>query len=64
MCKAPLDVYQTLHAKEFFLTLANFYISWADEMEKTKNYKRTNAIYVEGIEKRAAPLSKLENAFR
>ncbi|XP_047474733.1 uncharacterized protein LOC125029042 [Penaeus chinensis] len=62
LCPSPVEIYQTLEAKGMCTGLAEFYMSWAWEIEKVGNYKRADAIYQKGLQCGAKPLDVLEDA--
>lgn len=62
MSSNPLEIYQTMEAKGLCLLLADFYITWAWEMEKAGNFKRAEAIYERGLQAGAQPLSNLQES--
>lgn len=51
-----------MEAKGLCLSLADFYITWAWEMEKAGNFKRAEAILEKGLQVGAKPLSNLQEA--
>ncbi|XP_045132225.1 uncharacterized protein LOC123516686 [Portunus trituberculatus] len=60
----PPEIYQTMEAKNLCLSLADFYINWAWEMEKIGNYKRADAIYEKGLQAGAKPLCSLQESHK
>lgn len=44
--------------------LAEFYMSWAWEIEKVGNYKRADAVYQKGLQSGAKPFDVLEDAHK
>ncbi|XP_063883652.1 uncharacterized protein LOC135112755 [Scylla paramamosain] len=60
----PLEIYQTMEAKSLCLSLADYYINWAWEMEKTGSYKRADAIYEKGLQAGAKPLCNLQESHK
>lgn len=64
LCPSPVEIYQTLEVKGMCTGLAEFYMSWAWEIEKVGNYKRADAIYQKGLQNRAKPFDVLEDAHK
>ncbi|KAL7647716.1 UNVERIFIED_CONTAM: hypothetical protein RMT77_001325 [Armadillidium vulgare] len=59
----PLEIYQTLYAKNIFTELAKFYEIWAWELEQRGNVKKAYSIYSDGCGRKAKPVELLEAAF-
>lgn len=64
LCPSPVEIYQTLEAKGMCTGLAEFYMSWAWEIEKVGNYKRADAVYQKGLQSGAKPFDVLEDAHK
>lgn len=64
LCNEPLDMYSYLHSQEIGISLAQFYISWAEEYEARENFKKADMIFQEGIQRRAEPLERLQSQHR
>ncbi|XP_070787436.1 mitotic checkpoint serine/threonine-protein kinase BUB1 beta [Pituophis catenifer annectens] len=58
-CSEPLDLYSYLHSQAIGTSLAQLYITWAEELETRENYKKADVIFQEGILCKAEPLDKL-----
>ncbi|KAM6467555.1 mitotic checkpoint serine/threonine-protein kinase BUB1 beta isoform 1-T2 [Liasis olivaceus] len=63
-CSEPLDLYSYLHSQAIGTTLAQLYITWAEELEARGNYKKADTIFQEGIFCKAEPLDKLLSQHR
>ncbi|XP_042543556.1 mitotic checkpoint serine/threonine-protein kinase BUB1 beta isoform X1 [Dipodomys spectabilis] len=64
LCNEPLDMYSYLHHQGIGVSLAQFYISWAEEYEARENFKKADAIFQEGIQRKAEPLERLQSQHR
>ncbi|XP_047395879.1 mitotic checkpoint serine/threonine-protein kinase BUB1 beta [Sciurus carolinensis] len=64
LCNEPLDMYSYLHNQGIGISLAQFYISWAEEYEARENFKKADAIFQEGIQRKAEPLERLQSQHR
>ncbi|XP_040825448.1 mitotic checkpoint serine/threonine-protein kinase BUB1 beta [Ochotona curzoniae] len=64
LCNEPLDMYSYLHSQEIGISLAQFYISWAEEYEARENFKKADMIFQEGIQRKAEPLERLQSQHR
>uniref|UniRef100_A0A8C6D3G7 BUB1 mitotic checkpoint serine/threonine kinase B n=1 Tax=Moschus moschiferus TaxID=68415 RepID=A0A8C6D3G7_MOSMO len=64
LCNEPLDMYSYLHNQGIGISLAQFYISWAEEYEARENFKKADLIFQEGIEQKAEPLERLQSQHR
>ncbi|XP_037690248.1 mitotic checkpoint serine/threonine-protein kinase BUB1 beta [Choloepus didactylus] len=64
LCNEPLDMYSYLHNQEIGVSLAQFYISWAEEYEARENFKKADMIFQEGIQRKAEPLERLQSQHR
>ncbi|KAG8514557.1 Mitotic checkpoint serine/threonine-protein kinase BUB1 beta, partial [Galemys pyrenaicus] len=64
LCSEPLDMYNYLHNQGIGVSLAQFYISWAEEYEARENFKKADMIFQEGIQQKAEPLEKLHSQHR
>ncbi|KAM9062646.1 mitotic checkpoint serine/threonine-protein kinase BUB1 beta [Sarcophilus harrisii] len=64
LCNEPLDMYSYLHSQGIGISLAQFYISWAEEYEARENYKKADLIFQEGFQCKAEPLDKLQSHHR
>ncbi|XP_021574161.1 mitotic checkpoint serine/threonine-protein kinase BUB1 beta [Carlito syrichta] len=64
LCNEPLDVYSYLHNQGIGISLAQFYISWAEEYEARENFKKADTIFQEGIQRKAQPLERLQSQHR
>ncbi|XP_013014471.1 mitotic checkpoint serine/threonine-protein kinase BUB1 beta isoform X2 [Cavia porcellus] len=64
LCNEPLDMYSYLHNQGIGISLAQFYISWAEEYEARENFKKADMIFQEGIQRKAEPLEKLQSQHR
>ncbi|XP_004687981.1 PREDICTED: mitotic checkpoint serine/threonine-protein kinase BUB1 beta [Condylura cristata] len=64
LCNEPLDMYSYLHNQGIGVSLAQFYISWAEEYEARENFKKADMIFQEGIQRQAEPLEKLQSQHR
>ncbi|XP_036591704.1 mitotic checkpoint serine/threonine-protein kinase BUB1 beta [Trichosurus vulpecula] len=64
LCNEPLDMYSYLHSQGIGISLAQFYISWAEEYEARENYKKADLIFQEGFQCKAEPLEKLQSHHR
>ncbi|XP_076983550.1 mitotic checkpoint serine/threonine-protein kinase BUB1 beta [Tamandua tetradactyla] len=60
LCNEPLDMYSYLHNQGIGISLAQFYISWAEEYETRENFKKADMIFQEGIQRKAEPLERLQ----
>ncbi|KAK6479167.1 mitotic checkpoint serine/threonine-protein kinase BUB1 beta-like [Huso huso] len=59
-CSEPLDLYSYLHGQGIGVSLAAFYIAWADQYEMRGNTRKADAIFQEGLKCKAEPLDKLQ----
>lgn len=64
LCNEPLDMYSYLHSQGIGVSLAQFYISWAEEYEARENFKKADTVFQEGIERKAEPLDRLQSQHR
>ncbi|XP_057577630.1 mitotic checkpoint serine/threonine-protein kinase BUB1 beta isoform X3 [Hippopotamus amphibius kiboko] len=64
LCNEPLDMYSYLHNQGIGISLAQFYISWAEEYEARENFKKADLIFQEGIQQKAEPLERLQSQHR
>ncbi|KAM6180827.1 mitotic checkpoint serine/threonine-protein kinase BUB1 beta isoform 1-T1 [Erethizon dorsatum] len=64
LCNEPLDMYSYLHNQGIGVSLAQFYISWAEEYEARENFKKADMIFQEGIQQKAEPLERLQSQHR
>ncbi|KAM4829815.1 mitotic checkpoint serine/threonine-protein kinase BUB1 beta isoform 2-T2 [Thomomys bottae] len=64
LCSEPLDMYSYLQHQGIGVSLAQFYISWAEEYEARENFKKADAIFQEGIQQKAEPLERLQSQHR
>nr|XP_045013280.1 mitotic checkpoint serine/threonine-protein kinase BUB1 beta isoform X2 [Jaculus jaculus] len=64
LCNEPLDMYSYLHNQGIGVSLAQFYISWAEEYEARENFKRADTVFQEGIQRKAEPLERLQSQHR
>ncbi|XP_005381274.1 PREDICTED: mitotic checkpoint serine/threonine-protein kinase BUB1 beta isoform X2 [Chinchilla lanigera] len=64
LCNEPLDMYSYLHNQGIGVSLAQFYISWAEEYEARENFKKADTIFQEGIQRKAEPLERLQSQHR
>ncbi|XP_008141215.2 mitotic checkpoint serine/threonine-protein kinase BUB1 beta [Eptesicus fuscus] len=64
LCNEPLDMYSYLHNQGIAVSLAQFYISWAEEYEARENFKKADMIFQEGIQRKAKPLERLQSQHR
>ncbi|XP_006831838.1 PREDICTED: mitotic checkpoint serine/threonine-protein kinase BUB1 beta [Chrysochloris asiatica] len=64
LCNEPLDMYSYLHNQGIGVSLAQFYISWAEEYEARENFKKADTIFQEGLQRNAEPLEKLQSQHR
>ncbi|KAF3830390.1 hypothetical protein GH733_004209 [Mirounga leonina] len=64
LCNEPLDMYSYLHSQGIGVSLAQFYISWAEEYEARENFKKADKIFQEGIQQKAEPLERLQSQHR
>ncbi|EPQ03962.1 Mitotic checkpoint serine/threonine-protein kinase BUB1 beta [Myotis brandtii] len=64
LCNEPLDMYSYLHNQGIAVSLAQFYISWAEEYEARENFKKADMIFQEGIQRKATPLERLQSQHR
>ncbi|XP_035966569.2 mitotic checkpoint serine/threonine-protein kinase BUB1 beta isoform X3 [Halichoerus grypus] len=64
LCNEPLDMYSYLHSQGIGVSLAQFYISWAEEYEARENFKKADNIFQEGIQQKAEPLERLQSQHR
>ncbi|XP_066489107.1 mitotic checkpoint serine/threonine-protein kinase BUB1 beta [Tiliqua scincoides] len=58
-CSEPLDLYSYLHSQKIGTSLAQLYITWAEELEARGNYKKADLIFQDGLLCKAEPLDKL-----
>lgn len=58
-CSEPLDLYSYLHSQGIGTSLAQLYITWAEELEARGNYKKADLIFQDGLLCKAEPLDKL-----
>ncbi|KAH0620587.1 hypothetical protein JD844_021220 [Phrynosoma platyrhinos] len=58
-CSEPLDLYSYLHSQGIGTSLAQLYITWAEELEARGNYKKADLIFQDGVLCKAEPLDKL-----
>ncbi|XP_008115060.2 mitotic checkpoint serine/threonine-protein kinase BUB1 beta [Anolis carolinensis] len=58
-CSEPLDLYSYLSSQGIGTSLAQLYITWAEELEARGNYKKADLIFQEGIRCKAEPSDKL-----
>uniref|UniRef100_A0A2K6G3I5 Mitotic checkpoint serine/threonine-protein kinase BUB1 beta n=1 Tax=Propithecus coquereli TaxID=379532 RepID=A0A2K6G3I5_PROCO len=64
LCNEPLDMYNYLHNQGIGVSLAQFYISWAEEYEARENFKKADMIFQEGLQRKAEPLERLQSQHR
>ncbi|ELW48174.1 Mitotic checkpoint serine/threonine-protein kinase BUB1 beta [Tupaia chinensis] len=64
LCNEPLDMYSYLHDQGIGVSLAQLYISWAEEYEARENFKKADMIFQEGVQRKAEPLEKLQSQHR
>uniref|UniRef100_H0WYI1 Mitotic checkpoint serine/threonine-protein kinase BUB1 beta n=1 Tax=Otolemur garnettii TaxID=30611 RepID=H0WYI1_OTOGA len=64
LCNEPLDMYSYLHNQGIGVSLAQFYISWAEEYEARENFKKADVIFQEGLQRKAEPLERLQSQHR
>ncbi|XP_020953483.1 mitotic checkpoint serine/threonine-protein kinase BUB1 beta isoform X3 [Sus scrofa] len=64
LCNEPLDMYSYLHNQGIGISLAQFYISWAEEYEARENFKKADMIFQEGIQQKAEPMERLQSQHR
>lgn len=64
LCNEPLDMYSYLQSQGIGVSLAQFYISWAEEYEARENFKKADMVFQEGIERKAEPLDRLQSQHR
>lgn len=64
LCNEPLDMYSYLHSQGIGISLAQFYISWAEEYEARENFKKADIVFQQGIECKAEPLDRLQSQHR
>ncbi|XP_058149891.1 mitotic checkpoint serine/threonine-protein kinase BUB1 beta isoform X2 [Dasypus novemcinctus] len=64
LCNEPLDMYSYLHNQGIGVSLAQFYISWAEEYEAKENFKKADMLFQEGIQQKAEPLERLRSQHR
>uniref|UniRef100_A0A8C6RCH6 Mitotic checkpoint serine/threonine-protein kinase BUB1 beta n=1 Tax=Nannospalax galili TaxID=1026970 RepID=A0A8C6RCH6_NANGA len=64
LCNEPLDMYSYLHSQGIGVSLAQFYISWAEEYEARENFKKADTVFQEGIQRKAEPLERLQSQHR
>ncbi|XP_010225821.1 PREDICTED: mitotic checkpoint serine/threonine-protein kinase BUB1 beta [Tinamus guttatus] len=62
--REPLDLYSYLHSEEIGTTLAQLYITWAEELEARGSFKKADLIFQEGLQRKAEPLDKLQSHHR
>ncbi|XP_042328454.1 LOW QUALITY PROTEIN: mitotic checkpoint serine/threonine-protein kinase BUB1 beta [Sceloporus undulatus] len=58
-CSEPLDLYSYLHSQGIGTSLAQLYVTWAEELEARGNYKKADLIFQDGVLCKAEPLDKL-----
>ncbi|XP_048342627.1 mitotic checkpoint serine/threonine-protein kinase BUB1 beta isoform X2 [Sphaerodactylus townsendi] len=63
-CSEPLDLYSYLHSQGIGTSLAQLYITWAEELEARENYKKADLIFQDGLLCKAEPLDKLQSHHR
>ncbi|XP_077179023.1 mitotic checkpoint serine/threonine-protein kinase BUB1 beta isoform X2 [Paroedura picta] len=63
-CSEPLDLYSYLHSQGIGTSLAQLYITWAEELEERGNYKKADLIFQDGLLCKAEPLDKLQSHHR
>nr|XP_056707054.1 mitotic checkpoint serine/threonine-protein kinase BUB1 beta [Euleptes europaea] len=63
-CSEPLDLYSYLHSQGIGTSLAQLYITWAEELEARGNYKKADLIFQDGLLCKAEPLDKLQSHHR
>ncbi|XP_021049014.1 mitotic checkpoint serine/threonine-protein kinase BUB1 beta [Mus pahari] len=64
LCSEPLDMYSYLQSRGIGVSLAQLYISWAEEYEARENFKKADLVFQEGIERKAEPLDRLQSQHR
>ncbi|KAM5235446.1 mitotic checkpoint serine/threonine-protein kinase BUB1 beta [Ctenodactylus gundi] len=64
LCSEPLDMYSYLYNQGIGVSLAQFYISWAEEYEARENFKKADSVFQEGIQRQAEPLERLQSQHR
>lgn len=64
LCNEPLDMYSYLQNQGIGISLAQFYISWAEEYEARENFKKADMIFQDGIQQKAEPLERLKSQHR
>nr|KAF6483303.1 BUB1 mitotic checkpoint serine/threonine kinase B [Rousettus aegyptiacus] len=57
-------MYSYLHNQGIGISLAQFYISWAEEYEARENFKKADMIFQDGIQQKAEPLERLQSQHR
>ncbi|KAJ6667303.1 hypothetical protein lerEdw1_017281 [Lerista edwardsae] len=58
-CSEPLDVYSYLRSQGIGTSLAQLYITWAEELEARGKYKKADLIFQDGLLCKAEPVDKL-----
>uniref|UniRef100_A0A6J0TSY8 Mitotic checkpoint serine/threonine-protein kinase BUB1 beta n=1 Tax=Pogona vitticeps TaxID=103695 RepID=A0A6J0TSY8_9SAUR len=58
-CSEPLDLYGYLHSQGIGTSLAQLYITWAEELEARGNYRKADLIFQDGLLCKAEPMDKL-----
>ncbi|KAM6202508.1 mitotic checkpoint serine/threonine-protein kinase BUB1 beta [Rhynchocyon petersi] len=64
LCHEPLDMYNYLQNQGIGVSLAQFYISWAEEYEARENFKKADTVCQEGLQRKAEPLERLQSWHR
>ncbi|XP_075386984.1 mitotic checkpoint serine/threonine-protein kinase BUB1 beta isoform X2 [Tenrec ecaudatus] len=64
LCNEPLDMYSYLHSQGIGVSLAQLYISWAEVYEARENFKKADAKFQEGLQRKAEPLERLQSHHR
>ncbi|XP_053238149.1 mitotic checkpoint serine/threonine-protein kinase BUB1 beta isoform X1 [Podarcis raffonei] len=63
-CSEPLDLYSYMYSQGIGKSLAQLYITWAEELEARGNYQKADLIFQDGLQFKAEPLDKLESHHR
>ncbi|XP_033001003.1 mitotic checkpoint serine/threonine-protein kinase BUB1 beta [Lacerta agilis] len=63
-CGEPLDVYSYMYSQGIGTSLAQLYITWAEELEARGNYQKADLIFQDGLQFKAEPLDKLQSHHR
>lgn len=59
-----LGIFEHMFDKGYCVKLADFYIRWADDLERAEDYQKTIEVFKQGQKLGAQPADKLNSAKR